>query len=67
MVKMGDQQTEELIRRKRSQKQLEQLQMQKAAIHCLSMQKAMCADIPMVKSDTDHRLFGRHQWHVWFP
>ena len=52
-----------IIRRKRQQKQAELPQLQKAAMHCLSMQKAMCADILMAKSNIDHRLFERKE-HV---
>ena len=64
---MDDHDEEELIKRKRStaQKKVELQQQQKAALHCLQLQKALGAELLMVKSNIDHRLFERNAYVVY--
>ena len=46
---MDDQHTEEPRKRLAAQKLVEQQQQQKAALQCLQLQKALGAELPMVK------------------
>ena len=59
------QQTEELRKRAAAQKKVELQQQQKAALHCLQLQKALGAELLMVKSNIDHRLFERNAYVVY--